>query len=1237
MTKRRFGRRGKGGHGGGRAGGVFGKMAGHLFPSGGRGRHGGHGGGPGGRRGAEPRRGRRRGGTEQSQARPNDVKSTSDDPIDVVTGEVLLTQTDVSLPGVLPLLLRRTHNSSYAAGGLFGRRWASTLDQALEIDSAGAHFLGEDATVRRYPQVLLPNVEFRPTAGPQHPLVLTSDGGYRLTDPQSGTALHFPAPGETTGWTRLPVTAITDRNGNRIDFVYADQVLTEIRHSAGHRITVDTAPLDDTGERRVTALRLDDVTLVRFGYDAEGNLSEVYNSSGLPLKLSYDDEDRLTGWEDRNGFWYRYEYDDEGRAVRGTGSDGFLDSTLSYDPENNRTVLTDALGHATEYRYNDSGQVIEEIDPLGGVIRSTWDRFDRLLSRTDQLGATTRHTYDEHGNLTSTTYADGTTATAVYDDRNLPVEITRPDGTVWRQEYDERGNLVRLTDPLGAVTALTYDERGARTGVTDPLGAVTRAENDANGLPVAVTDARGAVERYAYDALGRVTTYTDAAGNHVRFGWTVEGRQTFRTLPDGATERWEYDPEGNEVAYTDPLGQVTRTEYGPFDTPTTRTRPDGSHLTFTHDARLTLTAVTTSGGLTWRYEHDAAGRLVAETDFNGRVLRYATDAAGRLTARTNGAGQTTTYTRDALGNTLEKRAGTQTTTFAYDAMGRMTRAVNADADLAFSHDAAGRVIAETCNGATLTLTRDLAGRVTARRTPSGAESHWTYDATGRPSRLETAGQTLTFTHDALGRETERRIGTDTILSQQWDVNDRLTAQSLWGAPSRPEDQARLLQHRTYTYRPDGHLTATNDRLNGNRTYTLDARGRVTNVSAQNWTERYAYDDAGNVTQADWPTAPDAADETGPRTFTGTLIRNAGRTRYEHDAQGRIVLREQVTLSGKRRRWHFHWDADDRLIGVETPDNTRWRYHYDALGRRTAKQQLTPDGRTAHQTYTYTWDDTRLVEETHRTWDQGAAGWNTVVTTWSFLPGSRRVAAQETAVSPVDGARTHVVRRVAAVITDLVGTPRELVHVDGTVEHGRQTPLWSGGAGIGCPLRFPGQYADPETGLHYNLHRYYDPATGAYLSADPLGFAAGPNPHGYVPNPMRWIDPLGLFNCHDERDEDGRLKLYRAPGHGNREAERYGPDPANHQGHGSDVHLGNSPKVAQQYAEQGTHEDGYYEYTMKHGFEDAFPRDEYFRTHDNKPGEYQWIIPREKIPQFNSYIDHDRTRWWNYRQGYSWED
>ncbi|AJQ94746.1 RHS repeat-associated core domain-containing protein [Gynuella sunshinyii] len=66
-----------------------------------------------------------------------------------------------------------------------------------------------------------------------------------------------------------------------------------------------------------------------------------------------------------------------------------------------------------------------------------------------------------------------------------------------------------------------------------------------------------------------------------------------------------------------------------------------------------------------------------------------------------------------------------------------------------------------------------------------------------------------------------------------------------------------------------------------------------------------------------------------------------------------------------------------------------------------------------------------------------------------------------------------------------------------------------GFAVDPKLRFAGQYEDIETGLYQNFNRYYDPRTGRYISHDPIGLAGGLNVYQYCPNPVEWVDPLGL--------------------------------------------------------------------------------------------------------------------------------
>ncbi|WP_188195458.1 DUF6531 domain-containing protein [Nonomuraea sp. SYSU D8015] len=997
----------------------------------------------------------------------------SKDPVHFPTGIVLLAQTDVELPGVLPLRLERTHLSSYRTGRWFGRSWASTLDQRIEVDADGVYLATADGTLLSFPRPE-PGQVAHPDDGPRLELRPAEDG-YTVTDPLTGHTTHFAGQGEV-----LPIAAITDRNGNRVDFHYTDGtdgLLTEVIHSGGYHLDIETH------QGRIVEIRLRGAgqTLVSYAYDEAGDLTEVTNSSRLPLRFTYDDEGRMTRWLDRIGTWYAYTYDQEGRCVYGTGTDGVFNTEISY--AEGVTTAHDSLGNVTTYHYNELLQVVSEIDPLGHVTRYRWDVHDRLLAHTDPLGHTTNYAYDDAGALVSIIRPDGATRRLARNALHLPETVTDYDGTIWALAYDECGNLTS-----DATATYTYDDRGHLTAITDVLGHTRTIETNAAGLTVAISDPLGATTRCERDAFGRVTAITDPLGNTTRFTWTVEGKPATRTLPGGAAERWTYDAEGNLVEHVDALGQVTRTEIGPFDVPTARTTPDGARLAFAYDTELRLVEATNPQGLTWQYTYDAAGGLASETDFNGRVLTYVRDAAGNLVERVNGAGQSTTYVYDMLGQVIVQHSGDRVTTFAYDELGRLVHATNPDADLRVTRDAEGRITAETCNGRTITSAYDALGRRTRRRTPSGAETTWDYDARSRPVAVHTAGQMIRFGYDAAGREISRNFGTDVSLTHRWDPDSRLHTQTLAKGPA-----GEIVQRRTYDYRADGHVTEIDDLLSGRRRFDLDPVGRVTGVRGPNWAERYTYNSAGQITDAMWPTSAEAH---GPRAYTGTMIRQAGRIRYEYDRQGRTILRQRKGLSSKPRTWYYTWDADDRLTDVTTPDGSRLRYLYDPLGRRIAKERVDGSQRTD-----FVWDGLTLAEQIseHRT------------TAWDWEPGTFRPLSQ---TERARHDQEWIDERFYAIATDLIGTPTELVDPDGALAWRSRQSLWGASpqpvpAGADCPLRFPGQYADDESGLHYNFFRHYDPHAGHYAAADPIGLTGGWNPHAYVPNATTWSDPLGL--------------------------------------------------------------------------------------------------------------------------------
>ncbi|NJQ01912.1 putative T7SS-secreted protein, partial [Streptomyces zingiberis] len=619
------------------------------------------------------------------------------DPVDLATGRMFLPQTDVALPGALPLVFTRRAESGYTAGRWFGPSWSSTADQRLEIDAEGVVLVAEDGLLPAYPHPA-PGEPVLPAAGPRRPLARTPEGDYTVTDPATGLVRHFTGPEGVPpgGDGEARLAEITDRNGHSLTFEYTeDGAPAAIAHGAGPRLRFTTA------EGRITALHLagaaedgTDLELVRYGY-TDGDLTEVTGSSGLPLRFAYDADHRVTAWTDTNDRRYDYVYDDRHRCVAEGGTEGHLALRIAYtDPDpatgHRTTTVTTAQGHTTRYLIDARRNILAETDPTGAVTRTTYDERDRVASRTDPLGHTTAFHHDEAGHLTAVHHPDGTTSTATYNDLGLPTTVTHPGGATWQQTYDASGNRLTLTDPSGATTHYSYDGRGHPTAVTDALGHTTTLHCDEAGRLRTVTDPLGGATRYERDAFGRVVSVMDPVGGVTRLVWSVEGKLLRRTGPDGAEESWAYDGEGNCTAYTDAMGAVTEYEYTHFDLLSAQRGPDGARYTFDHGPDLLLRTVTNPQGLTWTYDYDAAGRLRSETDFDGRTLTYTYDPAGRLASRTNALGQTIRFTHDALGRITSKDAAGAVTHYTYDRAGRLIETSNPDATVLLRRDRLGR-------------------------------------------------------------------------------------------------------------------------------------------------------------------------------------------------------------------------------------------------------------------------------------------------------------------------------------------------------------------------------------------------------------------------------------------------------------------------------------------------------------------------------------------------------------------
>jgi RHS repeat-associated protein len=179
--------------------------------------------------------------------------------------------------------------------------------------------------------------------------------------------------------------------------------------------------------------------------------------------------------------------------------------------------------------------------------------------------------------------------------------------------------------------------------------------------------------------------------------------------------------------------------------------------------------------------------------------------------------------------------------------------------------------------------------------------------------------------------------------------------------------------------------------------------------------------------------------------------------------------------------------------------------------------MATDGETVVERTDFTWDGTTLCEQT-TTSDELP---HQVTLTWDHK-GRRPICQTERITAPpsVECSQDDIDLRFFAIVTDLIGTPRELVDEAGEVAWRTRSTVWgstawAAGSTTYTPLRFPGQYFDPETGLHYNYFRHYDPESARYLSPDPLGLEPAPNPITYVATPHTRSDSLGLAPDYHE--------------------------------------------------------------------------------------------------------------------------
>ncbi|EBW5961251.1 type IV secretion protein Rhs, partial [Salmonella enterica subsp. enterica serovar Heidelberg] len=411
----------------------------------------------------------------------------------------------------------------------------------------------------------------------------------------------------------------------------------------------------------------------------------------------------------------------------------------------------------------------------------------------------------------------------------------------------------------------------------------------------------------------------------------------------------------------------------------------------------------------------------------------------------------------------------------------------------FSYDSAGNLLSEETAQGVLQNRYDVQGNRTETQMPDGRTLRYLYYGSGHLQQINLGRDVISeFTRDHLHREVQRsqgRLDTRRMYDRTGRLTRKLTCKGMRGVV--PE----TFIDREYAYSGQDELLKKRHSRQGVTDYFYDTTGRITACRNEAYLDSWQYDAAANLLdRRQGETAQAGAGSVVPF----NRITSYRGLHYRYDEYGRVVEKR-----GRNGTQHYRWDAEHRLTEVAVIRGStvrRYGYVYDAPGRRVEKHELDAEGKPYNRT-TFLWDGMRLAQECR-------LGRSSSLYIYSDQ-GSHEPLAR------VDRAAPGEADEVLYYHTDVNGAPEEMTDGGGNIVWEAGYQVWGNlthekeTRPVQQNLRFQGQYLDRETGLHYNLYRFYDPDIGKFISGDPISLRGGINLYAYAQNPLSWIDPLGL--------------------------------------------------------------------------------------------------------------------------------
>ena len=826
-------------------------------------------------------------------SRGNKCKHPGLEPVDMATGAMIDSATDIHIDGILPMVVARNTDSDMDTSRVFGPGWNTTLDCRIEILPDQVLMMTPDGALLEFPPAPVDGTEVGDAGRPWR--LCFVDGAYRVRNIQEGVTYVFGVAGseaqggmpcyrpegpvpdytitgntpknyvyrldeETGGLTRRERSVDNDSGSNTHNPAESagDSDTTQNNSGNGHTSSdnrVDsTNPQDDSGNNA-------DGSGV---WEASNSFVNMLASGSVADTFNLGVEIQLSTVVHHSGAWIEYDYEQStGHLVAMRRSDGTvlelkwhnrISRLLSIWVRNEETHPGSEPFRLASYNYDGKGRLLKVINSAAGALRYYYDDQHRPFRWTDRNGHSYHYRFDDQGRVIAQVGTggmfpniavwlkdegddapeDGMVCVALEcagEFHSNPTEI----GDTCINEYFDRldklplANLLREKGLVGA-------------GLTGRGRAGTR-DNE----PWSLSD-----ELLHDEFLGdiRPTVYRSTPTGDVWRIITPEGIITYR----------EYDQHHQiikEVSNTGVVTQIDRDEYG---TITRIDFGDGTTETITPGAWGEPLQITGRDGLITEYEVDPAGMVTSITDPLGVVTQFeydwratgivpkATitpnglthttecDNAGRPIASTDPAGRRSSVTRDVRGLVTEviDPVG-NVTTIEYSPEGWVTRVVNPDgSERSATYDGEGN-LTQTVNetGATTTTRYTVFDKVSSVTLPNGGVTRYTYNTQMEPVAVTNADGHTWQLHYDLDGSIIKEIDYNGLVTESHATPDGQRLDSTTGAGTV-----------TTMFDPYGRMTETRDDQGNTTTYQRDALGKITKITNRWCTTDYSYDEYG---------------------------------------------------------------------------------------------------------------------------------------------------------------------------------------------------------------------------------------------------------------------------------------------------------------------------------------------------------------------------------------------------------